>query len=348
MLPYWLLFAIPSIAATIPVRASRSAAGFGWFVVGLIFTVLIGLRFEVGGDWGTYILHYRRTYGRSFWQALETNDPGYATLNWLSGQLNGDVLFVNLVSGAILMTGVIAFARRQPLSWLALVIAVPYLITVVAMGYTRQSIALGFELLALNAISERRNFRFVVLILLGALFHKTAVILLPLAALSSAKGRIWVSIWVGVTTLVALQFLLGESRDQLWTTYVERQMQSQGALIRVLMNVMPAILFLMFRKRFRLAGAENNLWFWISVIALICLVLVGQASTAVDRIGLYLIPIQMFVLSRFPLIFPDEQMRSVAKFGVVAYSAAVLFVWLNFATHAQYWLPYQMSVTPVR
>ena len=27
--------------------------------------------------------------------------------------------------------------------------------------------------------------------------------------------------------------------------------------------------------------------------------------------------------------------------GIVGYYAAVQFVWLNFATHAQYWVPYQ-------
>jgi hypothetical protein len=343
MLPYWILFAIPSIAAALPRRSSRSGSGFAWLAVGLFFTTLIGLRFQVGGDWGSYIRHYRQTYGRSFWDALGTNDPGYAALNWLSGQIDGDVQFVNLVSGAILMTGVVAFARRQPLDWLALVIAVPYLITVVAMGYTRQSIALGFELLALNAIAEKRNFRFVVMILLGALFHKTAVVLLPLAALSSARGRIWTAAWVGITTVVALQLLLRESSDHLWTTYVEQQMQSQGALIRVIMNVIPAVLFLVFRSRFQLAGTEKNLWTWISIIALICLVLVGQASTAVDRIALYLLPIQMYVLSRFPLIFPDPQMRIMALAGILAYSAAILFVWLNFAVHAQYWVPYRFA-----
>ena len=347
MFPYWFLFTIPSLAAVIPVRTSRSLALLGWFTVGVIYTTLIGLRFEVGGDWGSYIRHYRLTYGRPFWDSLETNDPGYAALNWLSGQFDGGVQFVNVVSGAILMTGVVAFARRQPLDWLALVIAVPYLITVVAMGYTRQSIALGFELLALNAIAQKQNFRFVVLILLGALFHKTAVVLLPLAALASAKGRIWTTIWVGITTFVALQLLLSESSDQLWTNYVEKQMQSQGALVRVAMNVLPATLFLVFRRRFVLSRTEQNLWTWISVISLLCLVLVSAASTAVDRIALYLIPIQMFALSRFPLVFPDPQMRVVMTMGVVVYSAAVLFVWLNFAAHAQYWLPYRLSLFPI-
>ena len=347
MFPYWILLAIPSIAAAAPLRAARSASVLGWLLVGLIFTALIGFRSKVGGDWYNYIGHYRLTYGRPFWETLESKDPGYAALNWLSGQFDGGVQFVNLVSGAVLMFGVVAFARRQPMDWLALVIAVPYLITVVAMGYTRQSVALGFELLALNAIAQRRNIRFVILILLGALFHKTAVVLLPLAALASAKGRVWTTIWVGVTTLVALRLLLSDSSEQLWTTYVEQQMESQGALIRVAMNVVPATLFLIFRSHFHLRRTEQNLWTWISIISLLCLVLVSTASTAVDRIALYLIPIQMFVLSRFPLVFPDPQMRVVVTLGTMAYSAAVLFVWLNFASHAQYWLPYQFSLFPI-
>lgn len=347
MFPYWIMLAIPSLATAVPVRTARPVAAFGWLTIGLVFTALIGFRYQVGGDWINYIRHYRLTYGRPFWDALETNDPGFAALNWLSGQFDGGVQFVNVVSGAVLMTGVIAFARRQPLDWLALVIAVPYLITVVAMGYTRQSIALGFELLALNAIAQKRNFRFVVLILLGAVFHKTAVVLLPLAALASVKGRLWTTVWVGITTLVALQLLLSDSSEQLWTTYVEQQMQSQGALIRVAMNVLPATLFLVFRSRFRLDRTEQNLWTWISVVSLLCLVLVSAASTAVDRIALYLIPIQMFALSRFPCVFPDPQMRVVVTMGVVVYSAAVLFVWLNFAAHAQYWVPYRFSLFPV-
>ena len=31
----------------------------------------------------------------------------------------------------------------------------------------------------------------------------------------------------------------------------------------------------------------------------------------------------------------------VLRVAVMLYSAAVLFVWLGFATHAQYWLPYR-------
>jgi hypothetical protein len=35
------------------------------------------------------------------------------------------------------------------------------------------------------------------------------------------------------------------------------------------------------------------------------------------------------------------QHQKAISFLVVAYYAAVLFVWLNFATHSKYWIPYQ-------
>ncbi len=62
----------------------------------------------------------------------------------------------------------------------------PYLINIVAMGYTRQSVALGFAMIGLAALGEQRVRRFVLWVLVGALFHKSAVLLLPIAALAAA------------------------------------------------------------------------------------------------------------------------------------------------------------------
>jgi hypothetical protein len=68
-----------------------------------------------------------------------------------------------------------------------------------------------------------------------------------------------------------------------------------------------------------------------------------QATTALDRLALYLIPLQLFVFGWLPSTFsqdgrPDRKLA----IAVVIYSAAVLFVWLTYADNAQYWLPYQM------
>jgi len=50
----------------------------------------------------------------------------------------------------------------------------------------------------------------------------------------------------------------------------------------------------------------------------------------------------LFVLSRLPnAIGKPNGLNSMLVYGVVVYSAVVLFVWLFFADHAIYWLPYQ-------
>ena len=68
------------------------------------------------------------------------------------------------------------------------------------------------------------------------------------------------------------------------------------------------------------------------------LLLVVPSSTAVDRLALYVMPLQVAVLSRFPLIFGWR----LGTFIVVLYSLAIEFVWLNFATHARFWIQYQV------
>jgi hypothetical protein len=65
--------------------------------------------------------------------------------------------------------------------------------------------------------------------------------------------------------------------------------------------------------------------------------LVLPSSTAVDRLALYVMPLQIAVLSRFPLLFGPAGTVIVAL-----YSLAIEFVWLNFTTHARFWIPYQI------
>ena len=342
VIAYWLMFALPIIALGSPGRVSVGMRRLGWFIVGLLFVALIGLRYKVGGDWYNYIDHYYLAADKTFLEALKTNDPGYAALNWLSARIGGDVYFVNTVAAMMVMLGVISFARRQPSDWLALAVAVPYLLVVVAMGYSRQSIALGFELLALNALSDGRKLRFASLIICGALFHKTAVVLLPIAALASAEGRLWTGIWIAATTFVATQSLLGDQSGRLWENYVTQKMDSQGAQIRVAMNALPAVIYLLWRKQFGLRPTEEKLWTWIAVLSLLMVALVGWAPTAVDRMSLYFIPIQIFIFSRLPFLSPSADMRKLILIGIVAFYGSVMFVWLVYGVHARFWVPYRM------
>jgi hypothetical protein len=313
----------------------------------MVFVVLlsaIGLRHEVGGDWLTYLEHINTAGAQTFVEAFSTGDPAYSILNWFAAHLDLGPYFVNTVCAGIFAWGLLVFCRAQPRPWLALVVAMPYLVTVVAMGYTRQGVAIGFAMLALAALSETRVLRFVVFVALAATFHKSAVILMPLAILSGARKRVWTIIWVAASSLLFYGLLLRESVESLQLNYIEAEYASSGAAIRVAMNAVPALLFLVFRRRFVMPPADRSFWTWMALGALVFVVLlaVSPSSTAVDRVALYWIPLQLFVFSRLPnALGPPTGRNDLWVCVIVGYSAAVLFTWLFFADHAFAWLPYQ-------
>jgi EpsG-like putative glucosyltransferase len=341
MWPYWLIFMLPCIAVLITkpgAQPSRPA----WFLVASICCIFIGFRHEVGADWFNYIYNMHRVSNVTLLQALSYNDPGYYGLNWLVAQMGGTLHWVNFVCAVIVVFGACSFSMKQPLPWLAFLVAVPYLLIVVAMGYTRQGAAIGFALAGLAALGQHKTRQFVIWVILGALFHKSAVVLLPIAALSATRNRIWTFFWVAVTSLVAAYVFVYESSDYLISTYlVSERYQSEGARIRVLMNVIPSILILIYRRKLFYSLSEQKLWVWLSIFSLLTIPLLPLSSTAVDRLALYFIPIQLIVYSRLPFMMKMPSQQHSIAVGVAGCYGAVLFVWLTFAGNAWTWLPYR-------
>jgi len=128
--------------------------------------------------------------------------------------------------------------------------------------------------------------------------------------------------------------------------YQDGNFVSSGTLIRLTMNVVPAALFFLFYKRIRMRAAEKKLWGTMSIISFVLFAafFLINRSTALDRIALYLIPLQIVVFSHLPDILGRPGRRNQAiVLGVLLYYGAVLFVWLNFATNSRYWIPYQIG-----
>lgn len=118
--------------------ANRPWAIWESWLIGTILTLFIGLRHEVGGDWFGYLPYLTRAEGLSLEEVFVFGDPGYNALNWLFASYSWGIYGVNLVSAAIFSAGLVVFCRAQPRPWVALCIAIPYLVIVVAMGYSRQ------------------------------------------------------------------------------------------------------------------------------------------------------------------------------------------------------------------
>ena len=343
MLTYWSIFAYFAIGALGDVSRKPDFYRFrpGWIIGAVLIVLMIGLRYEVGGDWESYEFIFSYAGYVPFQRAVSLGDPAYQTLNWIVSRLGGEIVWVNLVCAIIFGWGLFRLARVQPYPWLAVLVAVPYMVIVASM-YTRQAAALGILMAGLSAIVRGGSLgRFVIYVVLAATFHRTAIAILPLVVLSRPTNR-FINILGGVAALYALfDVFLADSMEEFVSGYIEREYSSQGAAIRVAMDVLAASVFLLKRKAYGFPQAEDRMWFYFAMasFAAVIFLLVSPSSTAVDRLSLYLMPLQVVVLSRVPFVFTRGYLGVTL---VALYCLAVQFTWLNFASHAEYWLPYQI------
>lgn len=336
MLTYWLMYLYPAMMALL-LNQRKQRNIVPWLFFGFFFVLLIGFREKVGGDWGNYLHHYYAIVGRSLDEVLGKKEPGHVFLNWLSARWDLGVYGTNAIYGLIFMIGLIKLSRSLLYPWIAATVATPYLVVVVAMGYSRQAVAIGFFMLAISYLGKGKFKTYIFLVLMATLFHRTAVLLIPFGVFAYGKGK-----WLKISMIIPIAYgawglMLADTQSQLWSTYVDMQMQSSGAKIRVLMSFVAAMIFFYYRKKWKKYFNDYLFWLWISIAVVLSLVLVNFASTAVDRIALYFIPLQLVVYARLPYLASNSSLKTVIVFGY----ALVLFVWLTFGTFSMWWLPYQ-------
>ncbi len=341
MIPYFLTYIICVLFALSNNKKVQKSSLL-WFITFLYFVFFIGFRHQVGGDWFSYISHFEGIgYYDTLTEVLIESDPGYYGLNWIVYTLGLEIYTVNFICAFLFMYGFSYFIKNENNKWLLLVVALPYTIYVVAMGYTRQAVALGFIFVAIVHLREKRLFKFILYVLFATLFHKTAIVMMGLGLFIGGRNKIVKILALVVIGIGGFQMFLSQQVDALWTNYVDAQMQSQGAKIRTFMNLIPSVLLLIYRKRWKKYFNDFQFWFIISFLSIVSFLLVGYASTAVDRLALYCLPIQMIVFGRLHILLEGRVSQLATTVLISFYYFLVLFVWLFFATHAHAWIPYQ-------
>jgi hypothetical protein len=367
MLIYWVPFVTLAIASFSPLAKNTAAA---LFAAGFLI-LWIGLRHEVGADWGPYSTLNQEVIGANLLSALGRSDPAYALLNWLGANGLSGIYFVNLACAALAVVPLIIFCRRQPNPALALLVAIPYLVTVVYMNYTRQSVALGFGLLAMLAVQDRKLWRFVAFVTVAALFHKTAVCLVILAPalFSEEPPRAWVRkfIIVAVWSVVLTVFLFANEFQMLTQEYITNtgdaalasriplvgegpsrrsgtnHLYSAGAVVRIAQSVVAVACIVFICLRTPRDPATTWLWSIMSIAVILLFILAFWRSTLADRFALFFVPLQLYAFATLPSLFKPPLARAV-QLAIILGSASAFFVWLNYGSDTQAWLPYRSVI----
>lgn len=346
MLIYWTMFAVPALGALVGDRASnRRQVRIALGLLIVFLTVVVGFRYQVGTDWTNYEQLVEATRFETLLTAMSFGDPAYSLLSWISTHVGLGQLVPNFVCGSLLLFGIWRFARRQANSWLVIAAAVPYLVIVVGMGYVRQAAAIGLILIALNRLEDGAVKHCVKWIVLAALFHVTAVCILPLVALAVVRKNLWAAVPVFVVGAALYPLLFASRLETFSDTYVETDIESSGVLPRLVMGLASTLVFFAWRRRFLLSPLMRSFWTYIGLatIAAGLLVLFVPGSTIIDRVALYFIPLQLFVVgnSGSAVAATGRGRFMFDAMWLLAYASS-MFVWLNYATHSVDWVPYRL------
>jgi len=346
MLIYWVMFAIPAFAAVLPVKFHRQVTNLAWLLVALFFVVVMGFRFETGADWSIYMQIFYRTIEAPLIESLKMGDPAYVLINWIVAHMGVGMYGVNLICSALFISGLVYFCRRQPNPWLAFVVAVPILVNVISIGYVRQATAMSFEFFALGALIDGRVRHFVIFVAIGALLHASAVSIFPLLLLLKGSSKYLKMLFGGILIFTGF-FFVHELNTFLWYfdfySRYSLSLDNTAALTRILMSALPAIIFLAFRDQLSFGLNDSRLWWGISVLSIISTFIVmfmSSATLIIDRLAIYLMPIQLVVFPRLLSLFRPGASRGFVMLLIIAGYALVQFVWLNYGKHIAGFVPY--------
>jgi len=314
----------------------------------LYLAVFIGLRHEVGADWETYLYHFDRLsiYFHDLPHELLAWDPGYVLLEFLAKKLGLGIYGVNFFCAVIFLSGFYKLLHALDIRMRdALTVAYPYLIMVVANGYTRQSCALGLTMLALAFYLDGKVPRSVGFFIISLFFHKSALFFgITYLRLPSRISR-WKSIAVFIFLLFAavVFFLIFQNHyATLYQYYFKEKMNSSGALIRIMINLVATAALFVFRNGWKRNWEDFEIWKWYGIITCIILLasLYTRATTMGDRLLLYLYPLQISVFPRIEKLLATKPYKAFYKILLASAYWGVLLVWLLFADHREEWIPY--------
>lgn len=349
MLPYFLVFLIPALMAAASVASLPFTTKWLWVTsFGILLFLFVGFRYEVGADWLRYREIFNIIENDGLLRSIFSTDIGFVVLNWTMSTLNIGFYGVTTMCAAVFVWGLISFAWQMPYPWISLIVAVPHLVNVMAMDHVRQSTAFGFVFVAMATLMRNGNvWMYIFWIIVAATFHKTAIILLPLALCATSRNKFLICVSVVFYIGIFWYFVLGDAADVYEVRYVGREYEAKAAMIRLAQNILPAILYIAIRHRLHLPRDMHRFWMVLSVAALMfpALIIISPSSAAVDRIGKYLIPLQLFVYSHLPRLFKKEvDIRILSVSLLCIYLFLYQALWFYQSDLAStFWIPYRSA-----
>ena len=346
MTPYLLFFGISFILF---IQLENHSIKNNDFFINLtllsIITAFIGFRYSVGGDWSNYINNFESYRYHDYISLFNTNEILWSFLNVFSAHIGLGILGVNITSAFIVSYSILKLTRKISTNYFLVLFAIPYYINIVAMGYTRQSIAAAFLILSLCVDGKYKDLKIFLLLLVGLMFHNSIIFLAFLPFLYRPLIT-WGKITLIILGLFCIYYLYYRfSFSYYFSYFYDQKVISNGAIFRLFFNILASGIYIIFSYKFY-KEKDFFIWMFLSIINLfflICIIFKILPSGMIDRILVYSSIIHIVAYVKIYEICKEEIKNlfiTSISFLFFLYSS----FWFVFANNSQSWIPYQIKL----
>lgn len=361
MIPYLSLFLITTTLHLFYNYMNNNLKKITLVSLFFFFLLILGLRFEVGGDWFNFLTNYEQLDSGIWTENIyfQSSEPFYDVILKISRTLNLSLLGLNVILSFILLSSIFFVSLQYKNPLLTIIISVPYILIVFGMGYINQSTSFALVILGIYFFIKKKQFISFIFFLIAIGFHYSAFVFLPLFFVYYfiISQKISLNLKLVVLSIFIILFSISYMYLHIrYFTYLNydifgiykyylnpRIYTSPGAYLRLIINGIVFFLLFLFLKKLNLNNEEKITYLYVFFIFIFCSILLFfGGSTGADRLNLYVLLIQIFILPKIIELKILHNSKKLFSSIVIVVHGFMLIFWLEFANHKNAWVPYQM------
>ncbi|MEI3611407.1 EpsG family protein [Pseudogracilibacillus sp. SO30301A] len=260
------------------------------------------------------------------------NEIGFIYLNKITGLFTDDVIYFFAIMTFVILFGFFHHFKKYSVNlWLSVLMFVTAGSYYASFNITRHIFAVAIVFVGSKFLYERKFFKWVLVVIIASLFHKTAIIMIPFYFILNFRIRIrnWILIVIGsVITILLFDNIVQFAQQYFYEQYTD---DSYGMWGQAITNAVLPISFLTFClfniKKIDPKNTIHRIWFNAVIFYAFFNVLALQVEM-VERIGRFFAPYALLLIPFFFSKMQNKHLRVIYMlvliFTLVLYNYVIL------------------------
>jgi len=289
-------------------RLYKAYSNFYILISFLVLVLVAGLRAEsVGTDTSSYVRHYKNLNGAVESVFNSSFEVGFQTLEYISINISQEYwVFLTLIAFVTVSLYLKAIYCYSNIPYVSVLVFITLGYYTFFFNGARQGIACAFYALSIGAMINGKFLKYLIIVLVASLFHKTALITIPFYFLFRQKfsyNKLAVIVLLSLVSIFSFAKLIGFGTNISSKYEVYKSMEATGGESLTLFYVILCAFFILMRKeisRFDLKYYDIFLNMLIAGSVIFVVVIFSKGYVELTRIAFYF---HVGVLFLWPLLF---------------------------------------------